>query len=87
MNGAPAIQGLPAPDPFVKMAEDILAMARNGQIASIAAIIITANGGAATPHLGGRKGDMYVGAGMLQEDLMHEMRNPQAPPRIWRPGG
>jgi hypothetical protein len=75
-----ALDGIPPlriQNPIIKVLEDLLANAKMGQLDSLAIVAVNSVGGIAPIIVGGRKGDMYAGVGMLSTLLLNSMMNPQ----------
>jgi len=88
-NGV-AIEGLPpiaAPSPVVQVLEQALAAARAGQIDTIGLVIISPRGDIQPLWIGGRLGDLYAGAGMIQWRIQAQINQPAQQSRILRPMG
>ena len=64
-------------NPVVAMLEEVLKMARAGQVSTVAVIGINAQGGVMNPFVGHQISELHTGAALLQDDLRAIMRNPQ----------
>ena len=76
MNGQPAIPPLAMASPCVQLLENMMAEAKAGRITSIAVIAITQTAQVASGFAGGQRGELYVGAGILQRRLLAEIEGP-----------
>ena len=66
--------------------EQALTDARSGRLTSIALIGAAADGAIMTTFKGGQNGVLYVGVGIIDQQLLQEIVNPRANSRILRPG-
>ena len=84
MNGQNTIPPIPLAiaNPCVGLLENMLAEAKAGRLTSIAVIGITPQAQVATAYAGGQRGDLYVGAGLLQEGLLSSIKGPPQKPSI-----
>ena len=82
VNGFPPGVGIQFGNPLVKMLEEVLAEVKAGRMTSVAIIGITPAGGVATPMIGDRMADMYMGAAMVQRHIMEQILNPPRRPAI-----
>lgn len=85
MNGKlPEIPPLVMANPVVELLINMLNEVKAGHVSSVAVIGVTTGGAVAIATAGGQRGDMYVGAGMLQQTILKEISQPQQRPSILR---
>lgn len=78
-NGVPIIGGAP-PNPLADYVCTLLKEVEAGRVTSLAIVAVAPTGGVATTLLGGQLGDMYVGAAILQHDVMSRIKGQTAAP-------
>ena len=63
-------------NPLVDMVTQLLAEVRAGRISSMAVVAVTPQGAVGTPYAGGQRADMYLGAGLLQDRILQDIKAP-----------
>lgn len=73
MNGQTAIPPIAQVNPCVGLLENMLAEARAGHFWTVAVIGITQQGQVVSAFVGGQRGELYVGAALLQKKLLSDI--------------
>jgi hypothetical protein len=76
-NGNASLPPIHIANPMVDLLERLLVDARSGAINTLGVIAVAGNGNVATFVVGGRLGDVYVGAGIIQTKIIHQIDPPQ----------
>lgn len=83
MNGEHVIQPLAAMvNPCVGLLENMLADAKAGRVTSVAVISILSGGQVASGYAGAQRGDLFLGAALLQDSLLTSIKGPPTRPAI-----
>jgi hypothetical protein len=76
MNGNGAMPQIELSNPIVEMIERLLADAKAGRISSIGIVAVTPQAQVAAFPVGMQIGDIYLGAGLLQKRILHQIDPP-----------